>query len=287
MKLDIQKYMQLFIQCQLKKLVWVKTKNLMIITDTPGTAFEKILMDIVGKLPITSSQNQYILTIQDNFTKYSLAILLPNHQAGTIADAYVKKFICIYGSPKAVLTDQGADFLSNLMRKMAKRFRIRQFKTTANHPQSNGSLERSHHVLKEYLKQFIENNVEWDDWFELAMFSSNTSVHEGTISTSYELVFGKLARLPSGDPLPEYEEKETYDMYMIKLITKLHEMRGIARQNLIAAKEKSMEYYDRKINPQNFKIGDNIFLLEGQLKKFENQYSRTVREQSENGQSIL
>ena len=143
----------------------------MIITDTPGTAFEKISMDIVGKLPITSSQNQYILTIQDNFTKYSLAIRLPNHQAGTIADSFVKKFICICGSPKAVLTDQGADFLSNLMRKIAKRFRIIQFKTTAYHPQANGSWKRSHHVLKEYLKQMIENNAEWDDWIELAIFT--------------------------------------------------------------------------------------------------------------------
>ena len=63
-------------------------------------------------------------------------------------------------------------------------------------------------------------------------------------------------------------------MYMKKLIKKLHEMRGIARQNLIAAKEKSKEYYDRKINPQNFKIGDSVFSLEdGVLKKFENQYS--------------
>ena len=69
-------------------------------------------MDIVGKILISSSQNQYILTIQDNFTKYSLAILLPNHQASTIADDFVTKFICIYGSPKALLTDQGTDFPS-------------------------------------------------------------------------------------------------------------------------------------------------------------------------------
>ena len=106
------------------------------------------------------------------------------------------------------------------------------------------------------------------------MFSYNTSVHEGTKCTPYELVFGKLALLPSSDPLPEHEKMKTYDMYMTKLITKLHEMRGIARQNLIAAKQKSTEYYDRKINPQNFKIGDSVFLLEGgELKKFENQYS--------------
>ena len=60
-------------------------------------------------------------------------------------------------------------------------------------------------------------------------------------------------------------------MYMTKLITKLHEMRGVARQNLKAAKEKSKEYYDRIIRPQNFKIGDSVLLLQGgELKKFEN-----------------
>ena len=139
---------------------------------------------------------------------------------------------------------------------MAKRFRIRQFKTTAYHSQSNGSLERSHHLLKEYLKQFIEKNTEFDDWIELALFSYNTSVHEGTKCTPYELVLGKLARLPSNITPPEHEQLETYDMYMTKLITKLHQMHSIARDNLIAAKEKSKVYYDKKINPQNFKIGD-------------------------------
>ena len=166
MKVDIQKYIQGCLQFQIKKLVRVKTKNPMLITDTPTTAFEKISMDIVGPLPETKSGNLYILTIQDNFTKYSLEILLPNHQAGTITDAFVKKFICIFGSPKGVLTDQGRDFLRNLLKRLAKRFRIKQFRTTAFHPQSNGSLERSHHVLSEYLKQFVAKNSEWDDWLE-------------------------------------------------------------------------------------------------------------------------
>ena len=125
MKVDIQKYIQGCLQRQIKKLVRVKTKNPMVITDTPTTAFEKISMDIVGPLPETKSGNLYILIIQDNFSKYSLAIPLPNHQAGTIADAFVNKFICIFGSAKGVLTDQGRDFLSNLLKRLAKRFRIK------------------------------------------------------------------------------------------------------------------------------------------------------------------
>ena len=139
MKVDIQKYIQGCLQCQQKILITVKTKNPMVITDIPTIAFEKISMDIVGPLPETKCGNLNILTIQDNFTKYSLAIPLPNHQASTIADAFVKKFICIFGSLKGVLTDQGRDFLSNLLKRLEKRFRIKQFRTTAFHPQSNGS----------------------------------------------------------------------------------------------------------------------------------------------------
>ena len=209
MKLDIEKYIQTCLECQLKKLVRVKTKEPTIITDTPGTAFEKVSMKIVGPLSVTEKLNEYILTIQDNFTKYSLAIPRPNSLASTVADALVKKFICIFGSPRAILTDQGENFLSNLIRRLAKIFRIRQFKTTAFHPQSNGSLERSHHVLVEYLKQFVSKNSEWDDWIELATFSYNTSIHEVTRCTLYELVFGKLARQPSSEPLPEHEKLET------------------------------------------------------------------------------
>ena len=52
MKVDIQKYIQGSLQCQLKKLIRVKTKNPMVITDTPTIPSEKISMDIVGPLKI-------------------------------------------------------------------------------------------------------------------------------------------------------------------------------------------------------------------------------------------
>ena len=127
----------------------------MVITDTPGTAFDKIAMDIVGPLQRTIRDNEYILTIRDQLTKYCVAIPLPDATATTIADALVKRFICVFGPPKAILTDQGQNFLSGLMKRVAARFRNKKVRTTAFHPQSNGSLERSHHALGEYLKQYV------------------------------------------------------------------------------------------------------------------------------------
>ena len=109
-KVDIQKYVQGCLQCQIKKVVRVKTKNPMVIANTSTSAFENISMDIMSPPPETKFDNLYIPKKQDNFTKYSLAIPLPNHQVSTIADFFVKKFICIFGSPKGVLTEQGRDF---------------------------------------------------------------------------------------------------------------------------------------------------------------------------------
>ena len=69
------------------------------------------------------------------------------------------------------------------------------------------------------------------------MFSYNKSIHEGTKCTHYELLFGKIPRLPPSVPSPEHGKLEKYDIYMIEVITKLHQMCGIAKDNLITAKK--------------------------------------------------
>lgn len=61
-------------------------------TDTPSQAFDKIQIDIVGPLPITEKGNRYLLTIQDNLTKYSDAIPLPTIDSTKVALALADQF---------------------------------------------------------------------------------------------------------------------------------------------------------------------------------------------------
>lgn len=110
------------------------------ITSTSTEAFEKIALDIVGPLPLSEKGNKYILTLQDDLTKYSQAYALPNLIAETIADCFVRNFICKFGSPKILLTDQGADFTSTLIKEVCKLFKIKKINTSAYHPQSNGAI---------------------------------------------------------------------------------------------------------------------------------------------------
>ena len=246
----------------------------MIITDTPGTVFEKIALEVVGPLFKTKNGYEYILTMQDQFSKFGLAVPLKDTLATTIANSFIKKFICIFGAPKVVLTDQGQNFLSKLMTRISKRFKIKKVRTTAFHPQSNGSLERSHHALSEFLKKYTTVDQEWDEWLEIAILNYNTCVSESTKHTLYEVVFRKLARLPSSDPLKEVDVLPTYEGYIIDLVTRLNGIRTLVYDNLVESKEKLKKYHDRSINPCNFHIGDYVFLLKGpKPKKFGDHYS--------------
>ena len=53
----------------------------------------------------------------------------------------------------------------------------------------------------------------------------------------------------------EKNMEPTYAEYLRDLFDKINTLQQIARENLIKSKLKSKEYYDRRINPQNFKIG--------------------------------
>lgn len=63
---DVQSLIRNCKDCHSRKLVRAKTRDPMLITDTPIEAFEKLSLDTVGPLPATPSGNRHILTMQDN-----------------------------------------------------------------------------------------------------------------------------------------------------------------------------------------------------------------------------
>ncbi|XP_018402807.1 PREDICTED: uncharacterized protein LOC108779800 [Cyphomyrmex costatus] len=102
---DVENYISKCENCQKNKLSR-KTKMPLEITDTPIKPFEKCALDIVGPLTVTTAGDKYILTFQDNLTKFSKAIPIANQEAATVAKAFVTRIIVEYGIPEKILTDQ-------------------------------------------------------------------------------------------------------------------------------------------------------------------------------------
>ena len=212
----------------------------MAITDTPHRSFEKIAMDIVGPYPKTKNGNEYVLTIQDNLTKYMVMIPLENMTAESVANAFIKRYISYFACPKILLTDLGTNLMSKLFR------------------QSNGSLERAHGPLHQFLRQYIDGENEWDDYIEFASLCYNTGIHESTNFTPYELVFGFEAREPSVEPT---SSDHTYGDYYKKLLIRLKLIQEKAHDNLVNTKKRTKLYYDRKLRPNELKVGNEVYRL--------------------------
>lgn len=90
------------------------------------------------------------------------------------------------------------------------------------------------------------------------MFSYNITRHEATGFTPHELIFGKKARLPS-----EFAKQKiplSYNLFIKTLAEKITETQATCKEKLEIAKERSKQYYDQKLNSQNYNEGDLVYL---------------------------
>lgn len=257
---DISKYIKTCDSCQKNKKL-IHSKMPMKITSTSSAPLERIALDIVGPLPLTPNGNKYLLTFQDDLTKFVGAIPIPTQEADIIVRAFTEKIVLQYGIPKTILTDQGANFLSDLLKGVSKLLGIKKLQTTAYHPESNGALERSHSTFKEYLRNYINpQRDDWDSWIPFGIFTYNTTPHTATKYSPYELLYGFKPEIPTSlQKSPEVYYN--YDNYSHDLKNKLQNGYKIARENLLIAKEISKNYYDRKTKVVDFDVG-NLVLLE-------------------------
>ena len=262
MRKQIKRFIKNCPDCQKNKTTTRTPKEPMVITSTATRAFEKIFLDVVGPLPRSYSGNSFILTLQDDLTKFAWASPMENHEAVTVAQHFVTKFVCLHGIPKNLVTDCGTEFLSNVFKEVCKLLKIRQTSTTPYHPQSNGSLERSHRSLAEYLRNFIGNDqLNWDTRIPYAMFCHNSTVHSATKFQPYHLVYGNSVKIPTSfinEPEPQYN----YNDYQYEVKRQMQEAQALARRNLLEAKSKSKEQYDKTATHQSFEVGQKVLLQE-------------------------
>lgn len=157
--------------------------------------FQRIAIDIVGPLRRTTRGNKYILTLMDFTTRYPEAIPLRKIDSATVADALCEVFTRL-GIPDEILTDQGSNFLSNLMKKIMETLQVKQIKTSPYHPQCDGMLERFHSTLKGMMRKTCKTSKDWDLYLPYTCFAFRDSVHSATGFTPFQLRFGRDVRGP-------------------------------------------------------------------------------------------
>ena len=151
----------------------------------------------MGPLPETARGNRHLLVIMDYFTKWCEAFPTPDQKASTVAEILVTRVFSRFGPPLILHSDQGRNFESNLMHEISRLMGIHKSRTTAYHPQCDGLVERQNRTIQSILSSFVsQHKDDWDNWVSLAVYAYNTSSHESTGYSPYEMVFGRDPRTP-------------------------------------------------------------------------------------------
>ena len=255
---DVAQYIKECKTCQINKETRQNVKLPLTVTDTKTTPWEKVYLDVVGPLPMTENGMKYILTCQDNLSKYFIAIPMQNQTSEEVTNAFVRNIILIYGIPTEIVTDQGSNFMSDVFKRICKLFKIDKIFTTAYHPESNGALERTHKTLANYLRCFCDTKVNnWDEWIPFACFTYNTTPHTVTKYTPYEVLFGRIANIPGKlqrQPQPLYN----FEDIVLEIKGKMQHCQQIARERLVKCKE--AQRLKVKSNECDFKENDLVLL---------------------------
>ena len=116
---------------------------------------DRIGFDFLGKLKTTKRGNSYILVVTEYLSKFAWAFALPNTRAETVAKVLFEDIFCVYGFPNSLLSDQGASFMSHLIKEVCRFFDITKTRSSAYHPACNGLTERMNSTLLDMLSMYI------------------------------------------------------------------------------------------------------------------------------------
>ncbi|XP_021346945.1 uncharacterized protein LOC110446230 [Mizuhopecten yessoensis] len=157
--------------------------------DTP---FKRIAVDLIGPIqPATDRGNRYILTVVDYATRYPEAVPLRGIEAERVAEALVDIFSRV-GVPAEMLTDQGAQFTSEVMHEVSRLLSMRQLTTTPYHPMCNGLVERFNGTLKQMLRRMsAERPKDWDKFINALLFAYREVPQESLGFSPFELLYGR------------------------------------------------------------------------------------------------
>ena len=226
--------------------------------------FSHLILDCVGPLPRTKSGKQYLLTIMCSSTRFPEAIPLSSIKTTAICNA-MNTYFSRFGLARSIQTDQGSNFQSNQFKQFLSEQDIKQVRSTAYHPESQGALERFHQTFKTMLRTYcLEHDKDWDSGVPLLLFAVRDSVHESLGFTPFELIFGHNVRTPLKmlkEKWVDKNEKTDLLSYVRTFKNRLSDACSLAKKCLKTSQETMKTWYDRKAVKRSFQPGDKVLML--------------------------
>ena len=189
-----------------------------------------------------------------------------NIEAKTVANKIVVEWICRYGCPSIIHSDQGRQFEGKLFSQLCSLLGIHKTRTTALRPQANGQVERFNKTLGALLAINCDGDPRyWDKHLPFVVAAYRAAVHDSTGVTPNKLMFGHEVMLPlhiiTGNPNKRVYDQHA-DEYVAELTERLNRAYALARAMLKKASRRRKKYYDVGTKRFTLSVGQPVWLYD-------------------------
>ncbi|GJX38887.1 reverse transcriptase domain-containing protein [Tanacetum coccineum] len=257
MKRDVAEYVSRCLTCSKIKAEHQKPSGLLQQPEIPEWKWEKITMDLVTKLPRSSSGYDAIWVIVDRLTKS--AHFLPireDYKTEKLARIYINEIVARHGVPVSIISDRDGRFASHLWQALQEALGTKLHMSTAYHPETDGQSERTIQTLEDMLRACVMDfGGSWDTHLPLVEFSYNNSYHMSIKCALFEALYGRKCRSPV--IWTEVGESQLIGPEIVQ--EKIEKIIQI-KERLKMARSRQKIYADKRCKPLEFKVKDRVLL---------------------------
>ena len=270
MKKDIHRHCKKWQLCTKHNIAKVKFEK----THFKGARqpMQFISMDLIGEFHPPSRQgHRYALTVICMHTSYVFCIPLKTKTAQEVIQAYMRHVYSKFGGSEKILSDNGTEFKNTLFEDVAKKLGV-EYKVymPPYRPQYNSKIEGFHRYLKSCIAKHIMNNMEWDEFTDLATAAYNFIPNVTAMESPFFLMFSRDPYMPLNQLMEQAKRYLGTDEGIPDLEALQNLLQMTTAQIKYAAKRRNQNF--KPVKPHDFKVGDLVLVRNHTSKAFQEKY---------------
>ena len=134
-----------------------------------------------------------VLTMIDYSSRWAEAVPLKDGTSAECARQFISAWVCRFGVPAVVVTDQGTCFMAEEFTEACRRFGIQTVRTSVSHPQGNAPVETFHRVLVKGFAHFClstPSSLSFEEALCLILMGYRATIHLSTRESPAFLLYG-------------------------------------------------------------------------------------------------
>jgi hypothetical protein len=191
------------------------------------------------------------LTMLDWGSRWVECKQLKDKRAETVASAFLKHWVCRFGAPKELITDNDPSFMATVFDGICRRMGIRKIRTTVYHPEGNAPIETFHRTLRKGLSIFNlhrKKGITVNEAVQLVCLNYRSLIHLGLGDSPGYRLMGIDLRPPSSDtdwrfltPCPDQDRLRFLSLHRLELYNRARVAYEVCRENSESAGQQSFE----------------------------------------------